>query len=170
MSANKLDDNRKLVLCGWLCQGLTDSEVNEQLMQNYDLTLSYQQLSSYRTKWAEQIDEAEAHAVETAKRQGWGRRSRRVAAICKKLDKLDEALDEAALSQWGNLGREMREWMHELREELGQQSPTKHEIEANVTQHTNGNDIITELGADEEGRELLCRLAERRAAAQGDTG
>jgi len=170
MAARKLSKNQQEEVLALMCAGLTDTDVLDALNKQHGVDLSYQALTHYRIKWADMIDEAEAQALETAKRQGWGRRSYRVSAICKKLDKVDKVLDEAALSQWGNLGTEMRAWMHELREELGQQSPTKHEINANVTQHTNGNDILTELGADEEGRELLCRLAERRAAAQGDTG
>jgi hypothetical protein len=127
MAARKLTKQQQQAVLALMCAGSTDTEVLEVLNTEHGVSISYQALTHYRLKWADQIDEAEAQALETAKRQGWGRRSYRVAAICRKLDKLDKCLDDEALSRWRNLGREMREWMNELREELGQQSPRQHE-------------------------------------------
>jgi len=123
MAANKLTENQKKELLAWMCEGIPDKDILARLDQEYGITLVWNTLGFYRKKWADHIDEAEHEALEAAKRQGWGRRSNRVAAICKKIEKLDRALDDSPLASWGNLGREMREWLVQLREELHQHAP-----------------------------------------------
>lgn len=108
-------------MLAWLCEGLSNPEIVTSVKDVFGVTISRQAVFNYRALYAEEIDEVEEQILAIAKRAGWALRSKRITALCCKLDKLDEVLDEAPLASWGGLCREFRECLAELRKELGQE-------------------------------------------------
>ncbi len=122
MPAPKLTDNQQKALLEWLCEGLTDTEILHKLEAEFGHVLTYRAIAYYRVKFAEELDAAEEHALQAAKRRAWGRRSHRISALCDWLDKVKGAIDSCKgpgpLVRDG-MPKELRDTLTELRKELG---------------------------------------------------
>ena len=123
----------KVRLCGWLCEGLRNVELNERLQATFGLTLSRPVLDEYRAKYRGLVDAAEAEALEDAKRQGYGARSHRVRRLGLHLAKMDAVLEKEAIVRWGQLPKDYLAFLADLRKELGQDAPQKVDISGNLT-------------------------------------
>jgi len=130
MAATKLKPRHRVALLAWFCEGLADAEIQERLLGTFKLELTIQAINVWRHKWAEEIDAAEAQATEAARREGWGKRSKRVRSLCRQLTKIDKDLEVFSVGQIAKfgMGREFRETLVELRKELGQDHPAKVEL------------------------------------------
>lgn len=120
---HKLTDEQQQQVCAWLCEGHSGSRVIALVKEHFDIDLTAQTVSYYRHRYGSAIDEAEAEALEAAKREGWGRRTRRVQMLCAWLERLENELQVHAPGPLVKAGlpEDARRTLQELRKELGQE-------------------------------------------------
>ncbi len=136
MSANKLNSASQTRLLEWLCEGLSNAEVNEKLQSEFGVTIVPQTLGQYRTKWRAEIEAAEVAARGIAAQHGLARRDLRIGILTAWAEKCVRELKGPSAP--GPLIRagipaELRATLKQLAEELGQGVPTKVELSGSLS-------------------------------------
>ena len=118
-SQHKLTEEAKADVLQCLCEGQRNGEVVALLKERYGVSVTEQAVDYYRGAYADEIDTAREEALKRAAQQGFANRLRRLAALSRKAEKLDTVLDAASVRDWEGFGKEFREFLKDIRDELG---------------------------------------------------